>query len=55
MSRAGQQTFLYDRPPAVVAHTSVAGPKEGNGPLAEWFDTVLEDDLLSQKLSLIHI
>ncbi|MBR6890425.1 MAG: stage V sporulation protein AD, partial [Clostridia bacterium] len=49
MSRAGQQTFIYDRPPAVVAHTSVAGPKEGNGPLAEWFDTVLEDDLLSQK------
>ena len=49
MSRAGQQTFLYDRPPAVLAHTSVAGPKEGDGPLSEWFDTVLEDDLLSQK------
>ena len=49
MSRAGQQTFIYDRPPVVIAHTSIAGPKEGNGPLSEWFDTVLEDDLLSQK------
>ena len=49
MSRAGQQTFVYDRPPAIAAHASIVGPKEGQGPLAEWFDTVLEDDLLSQK------
>ena len=49
MSRAGQQTFVYDRPPAIVAHASTVGPKEGQGPLAAWFDTVLEDDLLGQK------
>ena len=49
MSRAGQQTFVCDRPPVIAAHASVVGPKEGQGPLAEWFDTVLEDDLLSQK------
>ena len=49
MSRAGKQTFVYDRPPAIVAHASIAGPKEGQGPLAEWFDVVLEDDLLGQK------
>ena len=49
MSRAGEQTFVYDHPPAVAAHASVVGPKEGQGPLAEWFDTILEDDLLGQK------
>ena len=49
MSRAGAQTFLYDHPPVVAVHASIVGPKEGQGPLAEWFDTVLEDDLLSQK------
>lgn len=49
MSRAGQQTFIYDNPPAVAAHASVVGPKEGRGPLAEWFDTILEDDILGQK------
>lgn len=49
MSRLGQQTFAYDRPPVVAAHASIAGPKEGKGPLAAWFDAVLDDDLLGQK------
>ena len=49
MSRAGQQTFIYENPPAIAAHASIVGPKEGRGPLADWFDTVLEDDLLGQK------
>ena len=49
MSRAGSQTFLYDRPPVVAAHASIAGPKEGKGPLAAWFDEILKDDLLGQK------
>ena len=49
MSRAGEQTFLFDHPPVIAAHASVAGPKEGRGPLAQWFDELLEDDLLGQK------
>lgn len=49
MSRAGAQTFVYDRPPVIAAHASLAGPKEGEGPLAAWFDELLEDDLLGQK------
>ena len=43
------QTFVYDNPPAVAAHISYVGPKEGKGPLADWFDVVLADDLLGQK------
>ena len=49
MSRAGEQTFVYGHPPAVAAHASIAGPKESKGPLAQWFDVRLEDDLLGQK------
>ena len=43
------QTFVYDNPPAVAAHISYVGPKEGKGPLADWFDVVLADDLLGKK------
>lgn len=49
MSRAGMQTFVYDNPPSIASHISIVGPKEGKGPLADWFDTILEDDLLGQK------
>lgn len=49
MSRRGAQTFVYDHPPVIAARTSIVGPKEGMGPLAEWFDVVLGDDLLGQK------
>lgn len=49
MSRSGAQTFIYDRPVAIASHTSIVGPKEGQGPLAEWFDVILKDDLLGQK------
>lgn len=49
MSRIGGQTLIYDHPPVVAAHTSIVGPKEGKGPLAQWFDVVLGDDLLEQK------
>ena len=49
MSRTGAQTFVYDNPVAIASHISVVGPMEGKGPLAEWFDVILEDDLLGQK------
>jgi len=49
MSRCGAQTFIFDAPPAISAFTSIVGPKEGKGPLADWFDVLLDDDLLGQK------
>lgn len=49
MSRVGAQTFVYDSPVAIASHISIVGPKEGQGPLADWFDVILEDDLLGQK------
>lgn len=49
MSRAGKQTFVFDCAPSIAARTSIVGPKEGKGPLAEEFDVILEDDLLGMK------
>ena len=49
MSRCGKQTFIYDQPPKIAARTSIAGPKEAKGPLKDYFDILLEDDLLSMK------
>lgn len=49
MSHVGKQSFLYENAPRIASHASIAGPKEGQGPLAAWFDTVMQDDLLGQK------
>ena len=49
MGHVGKQSFIYDFPPLIAAHVSIAGPKEGDGPLGQGFDTVFEDDLLGQK------
>ena len=49
MSHVGKQSFIYDDPPLIAAHVSIAGPKESQGPLGKWFDTTFEDDLLGQK------
>lgn len=49
MSRAGKQSFIYDQPPLIAAHASIAGPREAQGPLADWFDVHMPDDLLGQK------
>ena len=49
MSRVGKQTFIFECAPRIAARTSIAGPKEGKGPLADEFDVILEDDLLGMK------
>ena len=49
MNRAGKQTFIYPNGPVIARRTSIAGPKEGRGPLADQFDIILEDDLLGMK------
>ena len=43
------QTMVYRHPPVIASHRSIAGKKEGAGPLGDWFDMLLEDDLLGQK------
>ena len=45
----GEQTIIFDRPPVIVAGYGIAGPKEGEGPLAKYFDEVARKDLFDQK------
>ena len=36
----GQQSISFQEPPHIISSASVAGPKEGEGPLGEWIDLV---------------
>ena len=42
------RTLVFPTRPAIVSAASIAGPKEGQGPLGAKFDVVLEEDLLGQ-------
>lgn len=42
--RVGRQTIKLVNPPKIISTFSIVGPKEGNGPLKEYFDEILNDD-----------
>ncbi len=42
--RIGRQTIELKSRPKIISATSVVGPKEGDGPLSEYFDVILKDD-----------
>jgi len=46
--KMGRQTVKFDNPPKIIAAHSIVGPKEGEGPLSEYFDEVLNDDTLGK-------
>lgn len=43
--RIGKQTIETPSKPRIIATCSIVGPKEGQGPLRDYFDIILEDDL----------
>jgi len=43
--RLGKQTVLFSQPVGILAASSVVGPKEGQGPLGQKFDVVLDDEM----------
>jgi stage V sporulation protein AD len=47
--KLGKQTVLLNQPPTIAATASIVGPKEGKGPLAPYFDQVLDDELWGEK------
>mgnify|MGYP000937462596 CR=1 FL=1 len=48
-NKLGKQTFLYPLKPRIVGAYSIVGEKEGKGPMAKWFDMILEDDTFGEK------
>ncbi|MEK6263615.1 MAG: stage V sporulation protein AD, partial [Clostridium sp.] len=43
--RIGDQTVVIESKPRIISTYNIVGPKEGQGPLSEYFDRILEDDL----------
>lgn len=45
----GKQSLLFKRPPYIRSYASIVGKKEGEGPLASYFDEIIEDPLFGGK------
>lgn len=47
--KVGKHTTQFQNPPAINATASIVGPKEGKGPLANFFDQAVEDEFWGEK------
>lgn len=47
--KIGNQTVIFESKPCITGRGNVAGEKEGQGPLADSFDVVLDDDMYGEK------
>lgn len=45
----GKQSILFEKPPYIISYSSVAGKKEGEGPLGKYFDVVEDDPMFGGK------
>ncbi|NLK03904.1 MAG: stage V sporulation protein AD [Clostridiales bacterium] len=45
----GKQSIAFKNPPYIIAASSIAGKKEGEGPLGEHFDQVYEDPMVGKN------
>ena len=45
--KIGNQTVKLSNSPKIIATYSIVGPKEGEGPISEYFDEILNDDTSS--------
>ena len=49
MKKIGKQSVRFSSPPVICAGTAVVGQKEGEGPLARYFDCVSDDAYFGEK------
>lgn len=42
--KLGKQTIYFENPPSILETSSIVGPKEGEGPLKDYFDKIECDD-----------
>lgn len=47
--KEGKQTVFFENSPHIIATNAIAGTKEGEGPLGEFFDETAPDDLWGEK------
>ena len=48
-TRLWKQTISLDQKPVIQAWASIAGAKEGQGPLARYFDDIVEDEYFGER------
>lgn len=48
-TRLGKQTIRLDGKPVILSWASMAGAKEGHGPLGRYFDEVVDDEYFGEK------
>ena len=49
MEKLGKQTIKFNLPPSILETACIVGPKEGQGPLAKYFDKCLENEFWGEK------
>lgn len=49
MKKLGNHTLQLDTPVNILETASIVGPKEANGPLAQYFDKCIEDEFWGEK------
>ena len=49
MQKIGKQTVKFDNTVSIISAASIVGPKEANGPLAQYFDQCLEDEFWGES------
>lgn len=49
MNKLGKQTIHFDAPPTIMQAASIVGPKEAQGPMAQYFDQCLDDEFWGEK------
>lgn len=47
--RVGRYTVALNNHPTILGHAAVVGKKEGEGPLARYFDAIFDDTTLGEK------
>lgn len=45
----GERSIVFEKPPCILGEASIAGKKEGEGPLGRYFDCVEEDPMCGGK------
>jgi stage V sporulation protein AD len=48
-TRTGSQTVIISTPPFILGGASIVGKKEGDGPLARYFDEIIDDEYYGEK------
>lgn len=49
MGKIGKASIKFENGPIILARASVVGPKESEGPLAQFFDEIVHDPLLGKE------